>query len=167
MKISRILPILLFAASVPPAPAWADTAAKKTAEKTAAPHASAETEFGKQGDPKKATRTIRIDMSDKMRFIPDALKVKQGETVKFVVRNSGKVLHEMVLGTGKELREHAELMRRFPGMEHDETNMLHVRPGKSRSFTWQFTRAGEFRYACLIPGHFEAGMIGSISVTPE
>ena len=135
-------------------------------------HASAqgnaeETRLGKPGDPKKATRTIRIDMSDTMRFSPAVLKLDQGDAVRFIVRNSGKVLHEMVLGTEEDLKKHAELMRKFPGMEHDEAHMVHVRPGKSGSFTWQFTQAGEFRYGCLIPGHFEAGMVGSISVVAK
>lgn len=123
-----------------------------------------ETEFGRTGDPKKAVRTIRVDMSDKMRFTPDAIEVKQGDTVRFVVKNSGKVMHEMVLGRMKDLQEHAELMRKHPGMEHDEPYMTHVAPGKTAEMAWQFTKAGAFHYGCLIPGHFEAGMVGRINV---
>jgi uncharacterized cupredoxin-like copper-binding protein len=74
-------------------------------------------------------------------------------------------MHEMVLGTMEELKKHAELMRKHPGMEHDEPYMAHVAPGKTETITWQFTKAGEFHYGCLIPGHFEAGMIGKIRVT--
>jgi uncharacterized cupredoxin-like copper-binding protein len=81
------------------------------------------------------------------------------------VSNSGKLMHEMVIGTMKELREHAELMRKFPGMEHDEPYMAHVAPGQDETIVWQFTKAGEFHYACLIPGHLEAGMIGKVEVT--
>ncbi len=91
--------------------------------------------------------------------------VKQGDTVRFVARNKGKVLHEMVLGTMDELKEHAELMRKHPGMEHDEPYMAHVAPGKTERIVWQFTKAGEFYYGCLVPGHFEAGMIGKIVVS--
>ena len=120
--------------------------------------------FGREGDPKKANRTIKVDMSDKMRFSPDTLEIKRGEIVRFVAKNSGKVMHEMVLGTMKELKEHAELMKKHPGMEHDEPYMAHVAPGKTENIVWQFTRAGEFYYGCLIPGHFEAGMIGKIVV---
>ena len=120
--------------------------------------------FGREGDPKKVTRTIRVDMSDKMRFSPETLEIKRGEVVRFEVKNSGKVMHEMVLGTMKELKEHAELMRRHPGMEHDEPYMAHVAPGKRERIVWQFTQAGEFYYGCLIPGHFEAGMIGKVTV---
>jgi uncharacterized cupredoxin-like copper-binding protein len=121
-------------------------------------------EFGREGDPRKVTRIIRVDMSDKMRFTPASITVKEGETVKFVVRNRGKTLHEMVLGTMKELKEHAELMKKHPGMEHDEPYMAHVAPGKTETLVWQFGKAGEFYYGCLVPGHFEAGMIGKIRV---
>jgi uncharacterized cupredoxin-like copper-binding protein len=90
--------------------------------------------------------------------------VRRGETVRFRVTNAGKAMHEMVLGTLADLREHAELMRRFPNMQHDEPNMVHVAPGKTGTLTWQFTRAGEFHYGCLVPGHFEAGMVGLVVV---
>jgi uncharacterized cupredoxin-like copper-binding protein len=120
--------------------------------------------FGREGDPKKVTRTINVDMSDAMRFAPAELKVKRGETIRFVVKNSGKTMHEMVLGTMQELKEHAELMKKHPGMEHDEPYMAHVAPGKTERVIWQFTKPGEFYYGCLIPGHFEAGMIGKLIV---
>lgn len=134
---------------------------------TAKPAAKAEaTPFGRAGDAKKASRTIHVDMSDAMRFTPAQITVRAGETVRFEVRNSGKILHEMVLGRMADLKHHAELMRKFPGMEHDEPHMVHVAPGKRGTFVWQFDRAGEFHYGCLIPGHFEAGMVGSITVNP-
>lgn len=120
--------------------------------------------FGRAGDPKKITRTIKVGMDDTMHFTPGDVVLKRGETIKFVVRNEGKIMHEMVIGTMKELKEHAELMRKFPGMEHDEPYMAHVAPGKNGELLWQFTRAGEFFYACLIPGHLEAGMIAKITV---
>jgi len=123
-----------------------------------------EKDFGREGDPKKATRTVRVDMSDKMRFTPASLAIKQGETVKFVVRNSGKTMHEMVIGTAKELKDHADMMKKHPTMEHDEPYMAHVPPGKTETIIWQFTKAGEFNYGCLIPGHFEAGMVGRLTV---
>ena len=136
----------------------------KAQEKANKAISTEEKPFGREGDPKKATRTIKVDMSDKMRFAPAELTIRQGDTVRFEVRNSGKVLHEMVLGTMKELKEHAELMLKHPGMEHDEPYMAHVAPGKTERIVWQFTKAGEFYYGCLIPGHFEAGMIGKIVV---
>ncbi len=121
--------------------------------------------FGRAADPRKAKRTIRVTMSDEMRFTPAALNVKQGEVVRFVVANNGKVMHEMVLGSMDDLKKHAELMRKHPGMEHDEPHMAHVSPGKTGEMGWQFTKAGEFFYGCLIPGHFEAGMIGKVTVS--
>ena len=124
-----------------------------------------EKEFGREGDPKKVTRTVRIDMSDKMRFNPAQLTVKQGDIVKFEVKNSGKIMHELVLGTMKDLKEHAETMRKHPGMEHDEPYMAHVAPGKTETIVWHFTKAGEFNYGCLVAGHFEAGMLGKLTVT--
>ena len=122
--------------------------------------------FGRKGDPKKVSRTIELDMSDAMRFAPAELAVKQGETVRFRLKNSGKALHEMVLGTMQELKEHAEIMKQHPGMHHAEASMVHVSPGKTGALVWQFTNPGEFHYACLVPGHFEAGMLGRIQVAP-
>jgi uncharacterized cupredoxin-like copper-binding protein len=122
--------------------------------------------FGRIGDPKKVSRTIDLDMSDAMRFAPAELAVKQGETVRFRLKNSGKVLHEMVLGTMQELKEHAEIMKQHPGMHHAEANIVHVGPGRTGALVWQFTNAGEFHYACLVPGHLEAGMLGRIRVAP-
>jgi len=133
----------------------------------AKPISMEETAFGREGDPKNATRTVKIAMSDKLRFSPASLTVRSGETVKFVVRNSGKLKHEMVLGTMQELKEHAEAMRKHPTMEHDEPYMAHVAPGKTGTMVWQFTKAGKFYFGCLVPGHFEAGMVGKISVTPQ
>ena len=122
------------------------------------------TDFGQEGDPAKVTRTIKVDMADNMRFTPANLVIKRGETVRFVVHNGGKVLHEMVLGTSKALAEHAELMKKFPEMEHSDANMAHVKPGRKGEIVWQFSQPGEFQFACLQPGHFEAGMVGKLSV---
>lgn len=123
-----------------------------------------EKSFGRAADPKQAARTIRIEMSDAMRYSPSEITVKRGETVRFLLQNNGKLMHELVLGTLQELEEHGELMKKFPDMEHDEPYMAHVAAGKSGEMGWQFTRAGEFWYGCLIPGHFEAGMVGKIIV---
>ncbi|WP_428418596.1 cupredoxin domain-containing protein [Methylibium sp.] len=120
--------------------------------------------FGREGDPRKVSRTVRLDMTDAYRFTPADVTVKRGETVKFVVANSGKVLHEMVLGTTEELKEHADLMKKFPDMEHADANMAHVKPGAKGEIVWQFTKAGEYQFACLIPGHYEAGMVGKVVV---
>ena len=138
--------------------------AKKSVAK---PLSKEEHAFGREGDPKKSGRTIRVDMADSMRFTPGALTVKRGETVRFVVTNSGKQMHEMVIGTEAELRKHAEQMSKHPTMEHDEPYMAHVKPGAKEEITWTFTKAGKFMYGCLIPGHFEAGMKGAINVVAK
>lgn len=152
------------------APAAADNAKsraaaqepKKAQKKT---RSSVEKPFGREGDARKVKRVIRVDMSDAMRFFPSEIRVKRGDTIRFNVRNSGQVLHAMVLGTMDGLKKHAELMKTQPGeMDHDEPYIAHVQPGETGRIVWQFTRAGEFYYGCLMPGHFEAGMIGTIVV---
>ena len=120
--------------------------------------------FGRAADPKKANRTVRIEMADTMRVTPSELRVKRGESVRFVVSNKGKLMHEMVLGTMDELNRHAEMMKKHPGMEHDEPHMAHVGPGKTGEMGWRFTKAGTFYFACLVAGHFEAGMVGKVVV---
>ncbi|MEO8023058.1 cupredoxin family protein [Polaromonas sp.] len=121
-------------------------------------------EWGIAGDAKSVTRTVTLTMDDNMRFTPDKLSFKQGETIRFVIRNKGKLLHELVIGTQKELDEHAAMMLKFPAMEHDEPYMAHVRAGKTGGLIWTFNRPGEFDFACLIAGHYQAGMVGKISV---
>ena len=121
--------------------------------------------WGIAGDAKAAKRTIEISMTDNMRFSPERIEVKEGETVKFVVKNAGKIMHEMVIGTKKELDEHAALMAKFPTMEHEEPYMTHVGPGKTGELVWTFNRPGEFDFACLIAGHYQAGMVGKIKVS--
>ena len=123
--------------------------------------------WGIAGDAKSAKRTIEIAMSDDMKFTPSSIDVKLGETVKFVIRNKGQVLHEMVIGDKKTLDDHAALMIKFPKMEHDEPYMAHVSPGKEGSLVWTFNRAGAFDFACLIAGHYQAGMVGKIRVTAK
>jgi len=120
--------------------------------------------IGKPGVAAKASRTVQIDMTDAMRFSPASVSVQQGETVRFVVKNSGKVKHEMVLGTEKELKEHYEVMKKNPEMEHADENMVTVAPGKTGEVIWQFTKAGKIDFACLQPGHYDAGMKGAVNV---
>jgi uncharacterized cupredoxin-like copper-binding protein len=132
--------------------------------KAAATQSSEQHPWGRQGDPKQAKRTLQVTMSDSMRFDPARLRLKRGETVTFVVRNAGKLMHEFVIGTEAALREHAELMRRHPDMEHDEPYMAHVAPGKTRRITWTFTEAGEFLAGCLVAGHWAAGMKATLHV---
>ena len=123
-----------------------------------------EAAIGQPGVPAKVTRTVVVDMKDDMRFHSSIFSVKQGETIRFVAKNSGKVKHEMVLGTAKDLKDHYEVMKKNPEMEHEDANMVTVAPGKEGEIIWQFTSAGKVDFACLQPGHFDAGMKGLVNV---
>lgn len=119
---------------------------------------------GKPGDPSKVSRTIEVTMDDSMRYTPDKIDVKAGETIRFFVKNTGKIQHEMVIGTMDELKEHAEMMRQMPGMQHAESNMTTLKPGQRGGIVWQFDKPGTVDFACLVPGHMEAGMVGKVMV---
>ena len=121
-------------------------------------------DWGIAGEAKAAMRSIEVGMADTMRFTPERIDVRLNETVKFIARNHGTVMHEFVIGTKKENEAHAALMVKFPNMEHDEPYMAHVPPGKAGEIVWQFNRVGEFEFACLIAGHYQAGMVGRIDV---
>jgi uncharacterized cupredoxin-like copper-binding protein len=123
--------------------------------------------IGEPGVASKASRTIQVDAADSMRFTPALVSVKKGETVRFVVTNSGKVPHEFSLGTEKELKEHYEVMKKFPGMEHDEANKISLKPGQKGEVIWRFTKGGVVDFACLHPGHYDAGMKGQIKVANQ
>jgi uncharacterized cupredoxin-like copper-binding protein len=163
MKIISLLPLLLALAA-------GSAQAHGDGHAASAPHGTVKKEqkpWGIAGERRAAKRTIEIKMSDDMRFTPSRIAVRQGETVRLVMRNSGAVLHELVIGTQQELEEHAALMLKFPGMEHDEPYMAHVQPGQTGEIVWTFNRAGEFDFACLIAGHFQAGMRGKFIVSPR
>lgn len=124
-------------------------------------------DWGIAGNAKAVKRTIAISMSDAMRFTPNQIDIKLGETVKFIVKNDGAVLHEFVIGTTRENEEHAAMMVKFPNMEHDEPYMAHVAPTKSGEIIWTFNKPGQFDFACLIAGHYQAGMRGTITVSAK
>lgn len=112
-------------------------------------------------------RKVAIDMYDSMRFSPARLSVARGETIRFVVRNKGKLKHEIVIGTLDEIAHHRHAMLADPGMAHAAPSMVHVDPGKREQLRWTFERPGQLAYACLLPGHYEAGMHGTITVLPN
>jgi uncharacterized cupredoxin-like copper-binding protein len=118
---------------------------------------------GEPGDPKQPSRTVEIAMSE-MAFEPFRIEVKRGEQVRFVLRNVGTEDHEFLLATTKENLKHAELMKKYPHMEHDDPNGVRVAPKKSAEILWKFTKAGTFEYSCLIPDHRDYGMIGHVDV---
>jgi uncharacterized cupredoxin-like copper-binding protein len=136
------------------------------------PHDSAavvseQTAWGIAGQRAAARRTITLDMTDAMRFTPDDITVQEGETVRLVARNSGRMRHELVIGTAAALAEHAAMMAKHPDMEHDEPYMVHVEPGQAGEIVWHFNRPGRFEFACLIAGHYQAGMRGTLVVQPR
>ncbi len=163
MKIFRMFYIAatLSCAFVPYAMAHGDEAHAKNA----GPVKKEQKDWGIAGDAKLVKRTIAISMMDSMRFNPEKIDIKQGETVKFVIKNtSANILHEFVIGTAKESAEHAELMVKFPTMEHNEPYMAHVAAGKTGVIIWKFNKPGDFDFACLIAGHYQSGMVGKIKV---
>ncbi len=135
--------------------------------KAAGPVVKEQKPWGIAGEPGQARRTVDIRMTDDMKMTPNHIDVRVGETLRIRAINAGKVLHEIVIGTTEELKVHAEMMKKFPDMEHDEPYMAHVAAGQQGEIVWTFNRPGNFEFACLIAGHFEAGMRGTIRVTPK
>ncbi|MDJ1157777.1 cupredoxin family protein [Chelatococcus sp. SYSU_G07232] len=123
--------------------------------------------FGEPGDPKKPARVVQIVMKEgdgQMLFIPDRIKVRKGEQIRFAMKNNGENEHEFVIGTVEENRAHAAQMQKNPDMEHDDPNARRLSARQNGDIVWRFSKAGTFEYACLIPGHLEAGMKGTIVV---
>ncbi|MEW9308723.1 MULTISPECIES: cupredoxin domain-containing protein [Labrys] len=126
--------------------------------------------YGEPGDARKPARTIAVTMREsdgKMMFIPSKIEVRQGEQIKFVLRNNGEIDHEIVLATLAENLKHGAEMQKNPDMEHDDPNARRLSPKKTGEMVWKFTKVGEFDFSCLIPGHREAGMTGTIVVTTK
>lgn len=122
---------------------------------------------GEPGDPKKPFRTIEVTMHEgngTMGYTPATLNVRQGEQVKFIITNSGLLPHELVLADAKDNLKHAALMQKYPDMEHDDPNGKTVQPSAKSEILWRFSKRGTFEFACLIPGHREAGMLGTVTV---
>ena len=132
-----------------------------------APVAKEQKDWGIAGDAKAVARTITLRMTDDMRFTPSHIAVREGETLRLRAENKGQVLHEIVIGTKADLDQHAAMMAKHPGMEHDEPHMAHVKAGQTGDIVWTFNRPGNFDFACLIAGHYQAGMTGTITVLPE
>nr|WP_047579371.1 cupredoxin family protein [Methylobacterium sp. ZNC0032] len=133
----------------------------------AAGHHDGEVAYGKPGDPKKPARLVQVSMGEKdgkMQFIPNRIEIRRGEQVRFQLRNNGEMDHELVLATLEENLKHAIEMQKNPDMEHDDPNAKRLAPKKTGEIVWAFTKAGQFDFSCLIPGHREAGMTGTIIV---
>ena len=136
----------------------------KPKPKGAAELAPEQKPWGIAGKAAAVKRTIDIAMADDMTFTPSVIEVREGDTIRLRLKNRGKELHELVLGTTAEIEAHAAMMKKFPDMEHDEPYMAHVKPGATQFIVWNFNRAGEFHFACLVAGHFEGGMVGKVVV---
>jgi len=124
---------------------------------------------GAPGDPKKPARVVKITMREedgdkRMLFEPNRLEVKRGEQVRFVLDNVGIYPHEFMLDTVEKNAKHAIEMKKNPDMEHDDPNGTRVPLGETKELVWRFTKPGTFEFACLIPGHYEAGMKGTVVV---
>lgn len=123
---------------------------------------------GEPGDAKKPARIVPVVMREtpdgKMIYEPSKLQVKKGEQIRFVITNAGEIPHEFVLASVEDNLKHAEMMKKAPEMEHDDPNSKTLQPKKKVEIVWRFSKAGEFEFACLIPGHREAGMIGTVAV---
>jgi len=159
----RVLPTILAVTALAPVLAsmgWADPGHHDHDH-------GAEAAYGRPGVPAKGGRVIQVTMGETetgMVFAPSHIEVRQGEQIQFVLRNGGELEHELVIGTVEANREHAEAMAAHPDMAHDDPNAKRLGPKTTGVLRWQFTQAGTFEYACLIPGHREAGMVGTVVV---
>ena len=130
-------------------------------------HSHSEYSAGEPGDPKKPARIVLITMREgdgRMMFIPNQVEIRRGEQIRFMLTNSGELDHEFILATAEDNLKHAEQMKKNPDMEHDDPNGKRLAPKQKTELVWRFTRAGTFEYGCLIPGHREGGMIGTVIV---
>lgn len=162
MNLIKSSALVFAAASLLSAAAWAG------AGPAGHSHSHDETfSAGEPGNPKKPARVVQVTMIEKdgkMLFTPARIEVKKGEQIKFVLRNSGELDHEFLLATTAENLKHAEAMKKNPDMEHDDPNGKRLAPKKTAEIVWKFSKAGEFEFACLIPGHRESGMLGTVIV---
>lgn len=117
--------------------------------------------FGEPGKPDDAARTIAIKATDDMRYVHDAFTITKGETVRFVVVNTGTIPHEFSVGDAASQRAHAAMMAKMPDMKHEnDPSAVHVAPGETKEVVWKFSKPvqGTIELACQIPGHYDAGM---------
>ena len=133
----------------------------------AAAHEAEHFSAGEPGNPKKPARIVTVIMREgdgAMQFVPERVDVKKGDQIRFIIQNKGVLKHEFTLASVEDNNKHAELMKKYPDMEHDDPNAKSVDPGKSSEILWRFSKSGTFEFACLIPGHREAGMHGTVTV---
>ena len=126
--------------------------------------------IGMKAEKMKSKRTITITMleeQDGMIFTPKELQFRKGDTVTLNFVNTGALKHEFVMDTQENVLEHKAVMEKNPDMEHADDNSISLEPGQKGQITWTFTKSGDFAFACLIPGHYESGMHGSLKVNAK
>ena len=111
-----------------------------------------------------AVTVVLSEQGGKLVISPNRLRFKQGEVVKFSIRNDTAVKHELVLGTATENLGHAESMRISPDIEDHEVNGRVMNPNSTAELQWQFINTGTFEFACLVPGHAETEIRGEVIV---
>lgn len=142
--------------------------------------------FGQPGKAAKATRTVEVTLGDNY-YEPENVTVQAGETVRFVLHNTGSLLHEFNIGTSAIHEQHRTMMATMvehgmltatginqemmhmdhskmgmPAMKHDDPNSALIEPGKTAELVWTFAKTADLHFACNMPGHTEAGMVGNI-----
>ncbi len=122
---------------------------------------------GRPGDPTRATRTIEVTALGTMRFEPEIIQAKAGETVRIVVTNAGKLEHELTIGDRSTQLEHEKMMREMPGMEHEDPGSVTLAPGETKTLVWEFGAPRIVEFACHVPGHYPAGMVSIVEVTSQ
>lgn len=134
---------------------------------------------GMPGMAANVTRTIAVEMGDNF-YTPKSIDVKKGETIRFKVKNAGELVHEFNIGTKATHKGHLkEMMAMMDSgvleadrinhakmgagmMQHNDPNSTLLEPGKSGEVIWTFTNDANLEFACNVPGHYEAGMMGKI-----
>ena len=159
MKKKLVVLVSFFATVFPMAAAWSGAGHSAGHD-----HGAAISVAGKPGSPDKVSRTINISTLDTMRYDKENIQAKPGETIRFVVTNTGKIGHEFAIGTREEQLEHAKMMANMPDMKHEEGNAVSLEPGETRELIWQFGKAGAVEIACHLPGHYEAGMKARVNI---
>jgi uncharacterized cupredoxin-like copper-binding protein len=122
---------------------------------------------GEPGDSATPSRTVEVTMSEgngTMTYAPAEIDVRTGEQIRFIVKNVGTLKHEFFLDSFKHNASHKVEMQKNPEMEHDDPNAQSIEPGQQKEILWRFSKPGTFEFACLIPGHYEAGMHGKVVV---
>lgn len=148
-------------------------------------HGSGKIANGEPGKASEVSKTIEVEMHDNY-YSLESIDVKKGQTVRFLVKNMGEFVHEFNIGTPDQhvahqpemlmMIEHGILeadkinrgmmsmdMGGGKTMEHNDPNSVLLEPGETKEVVWLFSDSGTLEYACNVPGHYDAGMVGQIN----